>query len=172
MLQEPEIDERRFQKQDWVAGLLWSLCQTSSTTQCTHPNAPEAQGMSALMHCFVDANHAGCKVTRQSHTGVLFTSTVCLFFDAALNDRTRWKHQRLGQSLLPWRATELIEEGLWYYKLWMSGVIEIVMELIEGLWYMLRMFGVTIDGPTNVFCDSKGVIWNVPHPEFTLEVEA
>jgi hypothetical protein len=35
------------------------------------PNAPEAKGNSVHMSCFVDADHAGNRVTRRSHTGIL-----------------------------------------------------------------------------------------------------
>ena len=31
------------------------------------------------------------------------------------------------------------------------------VELVESLRYKLRMFGVPIEGPTNVFCDDEAV---------------
>jgi hypothetical protein len=34
--------------------------------------------------------------------------------------------------------------------------------------YKLRMFGVPIDGPANVFCDNRGVVRNTSIPESTL----
>jgi hypothetical protein len=34
--------------------------------------------------------------------------------------------------------------------------------------YKLRMFGVEIDGPVNVFCDNCGIVKNVSIPESTL----
>jgi hypothetical protein len=33
-------------------------------------DAPELRGVSVVTSCFVDSNHAGCRLTRQSHTGV------------------------------------------------------------------------------------------------------
>ena len=42
-------------------------------------------------------------------------------------------------------------------------------EMIEGLQYKLRMFGVPILGPTNVFCDNKAVTKNCSIPESTLK---
>jgi hypothetical protein len=45
----------------------------------------------------------------------------------------------------------------------------IAVELIEGLRYKLRMFGVPIDGPTNVFCDNQSVVTNTTIPESTLK---
>jgi hypothetical protein len=35
------------------------------------PNIPEARGHSVITSCYVDADHAGCKVTHRSHTGLI-----------------------------------------------------------------------------------------------------
>jgi hypothetical protein len=43
------------------------------------------------------------------------------------------------------------------------------VEIIEALRYKLRMFGVPIDGPTNIFCDNKAVTKNTTLPESTLK---
>jgi hypothetical protein len=42
------------------------------------------------------------------------------------------------------------------------------IELIEALRYKLRMFGVSLEGPTNVFCDNGAVCSNTTKPESTL----
>jgi hypothetical protein len=42
------------------------------------------------------------------------------------------------------------------------------IELIESLRYKLRMFGVPIDGPTNVYCDNEAVCKNTTIPESVL----
>ena len=42
------------------------------------------------------------------------------------------------------------------------------IELIEVLRYKLRMFGVPIEGPTNIFCDNEAVYKNCSIPESTL----
>ena len=42
------------------------------------------------------------------------------------------------------------------------------IELIESLRYKLRMFGVPIEGPTNVYCDNDAVCKNTTKPESTL----
>jgi hypothetical protein len=34
-------------------------------------DAPEPRGVSVVTSCFVDSDHAGCQLTRQSHTGIL-----------------------------------------------------------------------------------------------------
>ncbi len=45
----------------------------------------------------------------------------------------------------------------------------IAVELIEALCYKLRMFGILIQGPANVYCDNNGVVVNASHPESTLK---
>ena len=45
----------------------------------------------------------------------------------------------------------------------------ICKELIVALHYKLRMFGVPLDGPVDVFCDNRGVVMNVSKPESTLQ---
>ena len=43
------------------------------------------------------------------------------------------------------------------------------VELTEPLRYKLRMFGVPIDGPTNIFCDNEAVYKNILLPESTFK---
>jgi hypothetical protein len=45
---------------------------------------------------------------------------------------------------------------------------QICKELIVAIRYQLRMFGVEIDGPANVFCDNHCLVKNVSIPELTL----
>ena len=46
--------------------------------------------------------------------------------------------------------------------------MRIAKELIVGLRYKLRMFGVPINGPANVYCDNQGVVKNTSLPNSTL----
>ena len=46
--------------------------------------------------------------------------------------------------------------------------MRICVDMIESLRYKLRMFGIPIGGPTNVFCDNRGVVANASRPESTL----
>jgi hypothetical protein len=41
--------------------------------------------------------------------------------------------------------------------------------MVEWLRYKLRMMGVQVDGPTNVFCDNESVVKNSTKPESTLK---
>ena len=43
------------------------------------------------------------------------------------------------------------------------------VELVESLRYKLRMFGIPIEGPTNVFCDNDAVCKNTTSPDSTLK---
>jgi hypothetical protein len=47
----------------------------------------------------------------------------------------------------------------------------ILVEMLEGLRYKLRMMGVPIDEPTNTFCDNKSVVTNTTVPTSTLKKE-
>jgi hypothetical protein len=42
------------------------------------------------------------------------------------------------------------------------------VEMIEALRCKLRMFGVPVDGPTNILCDNGAVVVNATRPESTL----
>ena len=48
-------------------------------------------------------------------------------------------------------------------------VLKNSVELVEALWYKLRMFGFPIEGPTNVFYDNESVYNNVSTPESVLK---
>ena len=41
--------------------------------------------------------------------------------------------------------------------------------LLPGTRYKLRMFGVPVEGPTNVFCDNNGVVKNASIPHSMLQ---
>ena len=43
------------------------------------------------------------------------------------------------------------------------------VEMTESFRYKLRMFGIPIDGPTNIYCDNEAVYQNTVIPESTLK---
>jgi len=43
------------------------------------------------------------------------------------------------------------------------------VEMLEALTYKLRMFGIPLDSPCNVFCDNKSVVVNATIPTSTLK---
>jgi hypothetical protein len=136
----PKIDENRFIKADWRDFY-------PDATEALPPNAPEPRGNSIIMSCFVDADHAGNKITRRSHTGII------IFCNRA---PIIWFSKRQNTVESSSFGSEFI-------------AARIAIDLIEGLRYKLRMFGIPIDGPTNVYCDNQGVVTNASKPESTLK---
>jgi hypothetical protein len=98
------------------------------------------------MSAFVDANHAGNVITRRSHSGM---------FIFVQNAPIIWFSKRQNTVEAATFGSEFV-------------ALRICKELIVALRYKLRMFGVPIEGPTNVFCDNRGVVKNVSIPESTL----
>ena len=100
-----------------------------------------------VMSCFVDADHAGCLATRRSHTGVvIFVNQVPILWFL--------KRQNTVESLT--FGSEFV-------------AMRIAIEMIEGLRYKLRMMGVDIDGPCNVFCNDNTVVLHSSNPASVLK---
>jgi hypothetical protein len=136
----PRVDESRFHRADWHE--FYREAQEAIPL-----NAPEPRGNSVIMSCFCDADHASNKVTRRSHTGILiFVNHVPII----------WFSKRQN-------TVETSTFGSEFVAAW------IAVELIEGLRYKLRMFGVPIDGPTNMYIDNNSVVLNSTHPESVLK---
>ena len=138
--QHPDIDESRFIKCDWHDFYR-------GAKEPIPGDAPEPRGNVVSTHCFVDADHAGNRVTRRSQTGIL------IFINRAV---TIWYSK--GQT-----TVETSTFGSEFVAM------RIAVELVEALRYKLRMFGVPIEGPTNVFCDNEAVTKNSIFPESTLK---
>jgi len=135
----PRVDESRFPKVDWKAFY-------PDAQEAIPSNAPEPLGNPVVLSCFVDADHAGNKVTRRSHTGII------LFCNRA---PIVWFSKRQNTVETSSFGSELV-------------TLRIAVELIEALRYKLQMFGIPIEGPTNVYCDNNSVVTNTQVPEFTL----
>ncbi len=60
----PELDESVFQECDWMEFY-------PKAKEAIPPNMPEPRGKHVVMTTFVDADHAGCKLTHRSHSGVI-----------------------------------------------------------------------------------------------------
>ncbi len=98
------------------------------------------------IHVFVDANHAGNVVTRRSHTGIL------LFVQ---NSPILWLSRRQNTVETSTFGSKFV-------------AMRTGRDLIIALRYKLRMFGVPIDGPAQVYCDNQGVVKNTSIPESVL----
>ena len=108
---------------------------------------PAPRGKPVQINCFVDADHAGDMVSRRSHTGIL------IYVNRA---PVIWFSKRQNTVEMSTFGSEFI-------------AMKIAMEMIEGLRYKLRMFGVPLDGPANVFGDNQSVISNASVPESPLK---
>ena len=136
----PFFDDALFREADWA--------ETYPDAREPMPyNQPEARGMSVQMTAFVDADHAGCQVTRRSHTGYIIyvNKAPILWFSKRQN------------------TVESSTFGSEYVAL------RLVTDAIEGLRFKLRMMGVPIDGKTSIFCDNESVVKNSTAPESTLK---
>ena len=89
-------------------------------------------------HCFVDADLAGNLISRRSQTGVLIFCN---------RSPVIWHSKRQNSVESSTFRSEIM-------------ALKNAIELIEALRYKLRMFGVPIEGPTNIFCDNEAVYKN------------
>jgi hypothetical protein len=99
-----------------------------------------------IISCFVDADHAGNMVTRRSHTGIL------IFCNRA---PIIWFSKKQNTVETSTFGSEFV-------------AAKIAVELIEGLRYKLRMMGIPLEGPANLFCDNGSVVANTTCPESSL----
>jgi hypothetical protein len=99
------------------------------------------------MNVFVDADHTGNRITRRSQTDIL------LYLNSA---PILWNSKAQATVEMSTFGSEFV-------------AMQIAVETIEAMRYKLRMFGVPIDGPANVFCDNKSVVTNCTVPESTLK---
>ena len=108
---------------------------------------PVPRGNPVTTHCFVDASHGSDRATRRSQTGILI-----LINSAPII----WYSKRQNTVEASTFGSEFT-------------AMKNAIELIEAMRYKLRMFGVPIEGATNVFCDNEAVCKNTTLPESTLK---
>ena len=137
---EPDFDERRFKSCDWSE-------YYPDAAEAIPKDMPKPRGRAVIMSCFVDADHAGCRVTRRSHTGVI------IFVNRA---PILWHSKRQNTVESSTFGSEFV-------------AMRIAIELNEGLRYKIRMMGVPIDGPCRMFCDNNAVVLNTTNPESMLK---
>ena len=108
---------------------------------------PEEQGHSVTTSCFVDANHAGNSKDRRSQTGIL------IFINRA---PILWYSKRQSTVESSTFGAEFC-------------AMRTAVDLVEGLRYKLRMFGIPLEGETNTYCDNEAVYKNTVLPKSTLK---
>jgi hypothetical protein len=136
----PYVDNTRFYPVDWRAFY-------PDAKEAIPMNAPQPRGKPVIVSCFVDADHAGNRITRRSHTGIIILCNRAPIL---------WFSKRQNTVETSSFGSEFV-------------AARIAVELIEGLRYKLRMFGIPIEGPTNVYCDNQSVVTNTTQPESTLK---
>lgn len=110
-------------------------------------NMPQPRGKEADINVFVDADHAGNKITRRSHTGVIITINMAPVI---------WYSKRQNTVETSTFGSEFI-------------ALRIAVELTEALRYKLRMFGVPLSGPARIYCDNESVVNSSTIPESRLK---
>ena len=119
----------------------------SDATDELPPNVPEALGESVQLSMFVDADHAGNKVTRRSHTGII------IYVNSA---PIVWYSKRQNTVELSIFGLEIVS-------------LRIGIELLESLIYKIRMFGIPIEGEARIFCDNKSIVNGGTRPDCRLK---
>jgi hypothetical protein len=107
---------------------------------------PLPLGAPVFITCFVDSDHAGNKVTRRLHTGII------IFINNA-------PIQVFG------KRQNTCESSTYGSKL---VAMCIARDMVSALRIKLKCFGITLRGPSNVLGDNNSVVKNVSIPESTL----
>ena len=110
-------------------------------------NSPEPLGKSVQINAYSDADHAGNKVTRRSQTGIL------IYVNMAPISWFSKKQNTVESSTF---GSEFI-------------ALRITIEKVKSLRYKLRMMGLKLDGPANIFVDNESVVNSSMRPESVLK---
>ena len=136
----PDIDECAFSSYEWYDFYRDAGEQVPN-------NMPPLRGHAVSTHCFVDADHASNMVTHRSQTGILIF---------------------LNKAPIVWYSKRQNTNG--DQHIWSEFIaMRTAVEHIEALRYKLCMFGILIEGPTNVFCDNEAVFKSTTIPESMLK---
>ena len=99
------------------------------------------------MTAYVDADHAGDKLTRRSRTGyIIFLNMAPIYWHS--KKQTSVETSSFGSEFVAMKHCT---------------------EYIRGLRYKLRMMGIPVQDPTYVYGDNKSVLYNSTLPESTLK---
>ena len=134
------VDDNRFNDSDWSQ-------YYPDAVEAVPPNMPRPLGAAATITCYCDADHAGCRMTRRSHTGIL------IYVQSA---PILWYSKRQNTVESSTFGSEFI-------------AMKTAVDQVEAMRYKLRMMGVPINGPANVYCDNESVFKNCAFPESTIK---
>ena len=138
---EPEIDINKFTREDFSA-TPYGECKEEIPS-----NAPEPRGVTFTMRAFVDSDHAGNMITRQSRTGFL------IFLN---NAPIYWFSKKQGSCETSSFGSEF-------------NAMKSCCEYVRGLRYKLRMLGTPVELPTYTFGDNQSVLVNASKPNSSLK---
>jgi hypothetical protein len=134
------IDYDSFQKQNWDEFY-------GDAVEHIPSNAPPPLGKAVEIRCYVDADHAGDKLTRKSRSGIV------VFLNSA---PILWYSKKQNTVETSTFGSEFV-------------ALKIATEILRGLHYKLRMMGIPIAGPSYVYCDNNSVVTNSTTPASTLK---
>jgi len=131
---------RNWTSQEW-SHADWKEFYPDAQEPISH-KMPEPLGNKVQVNIFCNAAHATCLAMRLSTTGIL------IYVKGA---PIKWYSKQQNT----------IESSTFGSKF---VSLKIAMEMNAAICYKLRMMGIPIDGPTNMFGDNKSVIHNVTDP--------
>lgn len=136
----PDILEEDFPKESWEQ-------HYSVEKEAIPTNAPKPLGFEMVIRAFVDADHAGDKVTRRSRTGfVVFVNSAPVMWIS--KKQAGVETSTFGSEFLAMKAC---------------------CEYLRGLRYKLRMMGIPLEHCCFVYGDNKSVLCNTKMPDSTLK---
>jgi hypothetical protein len=135
-----DIDYESFPHENWSEFY-------GDVAEAIPPNAPRPLGKGLECRCYVDADHAGDKVTRRSRTGII------IYLNSA---PIVWYTKKQNTVETSTFGSEFV-------------ALKTATEMLRGLRYKLRMMGIPIDGPTYIYCDNNSVVVNSSSPASTLK---
>ena len=109
-------------------------------------DAPKPLGKPVELTAFVDADHAGDKLTRRSHTGfIIFLMRAPILWYS--KKQATIESSTFGSEIVAMRSC---------------------LESVKAIRYKLRMMGVPLDGPAVCWCDNQSVANGASIPEQKL----
>ena len=137
---KPKVNEEQFKEVNWKSIY-------GEVTEDIPSNIPESRGNTVIILMFTDAAFVGDLVTRRLQSGILMFPNCAPII---------WYSKR--QNIV-----EASTFGLKFIAL------RVGCETNNGLRYKVRMMGVPMEGPTNVYYDNEAIISNSNMTEPTLK---
>ena len=136
----PEILEHEFPKHEWKK--FYKVSE-----EAVPPNAPKPLGLELVIRAYVDADHAGDKITRRSRTGFI------IFINSA---PVHWISKKQAGVETSTFGSEFL-------------AMKHCCEYLRGLRYKIRMMGIPLEHCCFVYGDNKSVLYNTSLPDSTLK---